>query len=312
MRMLTAHRLRTYEYLDADDVVIQRINQGSVNPMPSQPDPQRVVTGRVRLSFVHLLQPYARNGQEPKYSVTILIPKSDFATKQRVDTAVQAAIQEGIEKRWNGVRPPQIATPIYDGDGVKPSDGLPFGPECKGHWVMTASCKADRKPDIVDAQLQPILNATEIYSGIYAHVSFRMFAYFTNGKKGIGCGLGNVQKVGDGEPLSGGRSAEEDFASLAQPAPAPYPGQLSPTQAPYGQPRQGYGQPQPPLSGYPSPTQAPYGQPQPPQSGYPSPAQAPYGQPAYPQQQPAYPQQQPRAERDPITGLPIGSPVMGI
>ncbi|MCF8566878.1 DUF2815 family protein [Alicyclobacillus tolerans] len=268
-------------------------------------DPQRVVTGKVRLSFVHLTSPYARNGQEPKYSATLLIPKSDVATKQRMDAAVNAAIQEGVEKRWNGVRPPQISIPIYDGDGVKPSDGLPFGPECKGHWVLTASSKADRKPEIVDLQLNPILNATDVYSGMYAHVSIRFFAYFSSGKKGIGCGLGNVQKVADGEPLAGGKSAADDFASLAATEPAPYGAQPA-----YGQPQPGYGQP---------PQQPSYGVPQ---SGYGQAPQPPYAQPGYaPQPQPGYGQvpqqgypQQPQqpVQFDPITGKPLNGPVMGI
>ncbi|WDL96905.1 DUF2815 family protein [Alicyclobacillus sp. ALC3] len=275
-------------------------------------DPKRVVTGRARLSFVHLFTPFTRQGQEPKYSVTLLIPKSDVATKQRIDAAIQAAIQEGVEKRWNGVRPPQIAFPIYDGDGVKPSDGLPFGPECKGHWVMTASCKADRKPEIVDASLNPIIDQTQVYSGMYAHVSIRFFAYTASGKKGIGCGLGNVQKVADGEPLGGGsRSAEEDFASLAGTAPAPYPNQggygapQAPQQPAYGQPQPGYGVPQ-------APQQPAYGQPQPGYGVPQAPQQPAYGQSQYgaPPAQPGYPQQAPQI--DPITGQPLTGGIYGI
>lgn len=264
----------------------------------SNQDLQRVITGKVRLSFVHLFTPYAKQqGQEAKYSVTLLIPKSDFATKQRVDAAINAAIQEGVSKSWNGVRPPQIHFPIHDGDGVKPSDGMPFGEECKGHWVITASSKADRRPDVVDANLNPIISQSEIYSGCYGRVSVRFFPYNASGKKGIGCGLGNVQKLEDGEPLSGGRSAAADFGSLAETAPQ-VPGYQQP---PYGQPA--YGQPQ-------TPTYAP-------QPGYAQPPQQPsYQQPAYGQPtQPGYaPQGQPQqpAQFDPITGAPITGGIMGI
>lgn len=177
-------------------------------------NPQHVVTGRVRLSYVHLFTPYVNpNGNgEPKYSTTILLPKSDVATKQRIDAAIQAAIQAGITTKWNGVRPPQVAIPVHDGDGVRPSDGMPFGDECKGHWVFTASSK--QPPQIVDLQLNPIINQTEIYSGIYARVSVQFFPYAVSGKKGIGCGLGNVQKLEDGEPLGGRTTAEDDFKDL--------------------------------------------------------------------------------------------------
>lgn len=183
----------------------------------------RVVTGDVRLSFVHLFTPRAhQNGGEPKYSVTILVPKSDTATKQRIDQAIEAAIGEGIQKRWGGIRPPIIAIPVYDGDGTRPSDGMPFGDECKGHWVFTASNKYP--PQVVDQQLNPIINQSEVYSGMYARVSVNFFPYAVSGKKGIGCGLGNVQKVADGEPLSGHIAAKDDFAPI------------DPNYQPYGQP----------------------------------------------------------------------------
>ncbi|MBL4935080.1 DUF2815 family protein [Clostridium sp. YIM B02515] len=173
---------------------------------------QDVVTGKVRLSFVHLFTPYAREqGGEPKYSTTILLPKTDIITKQRIDAAISAAIQEGVASKWNGVRPPVLAIPVYDGDGVRPSDGIPFGEECKRHWVFTASSK--QAPEIVDLTMQRIFNQAEIYSGIYARVSVRFFPYASNGKKGIGCGLGPVQKIEDGEPLGGRVSAATAFGN---------------------------------------------------------------------------------------------------
>ena len=153
--------------------------------------------------------------------MTLLIPKTDVATKADIDAAIQAATAAGVGKSWGGVRPPVLATPIHDGDGVRQS-GEPFGDECRGHWVMTASSK--QKPQVVDSTLSEIINQSDIYSGMYARVTVRFFTYNSNGKKGVGCGLGNVMKVADGEPLSGHASAESDFAGLAQPAPA-YPQQ---------------------------------------------------------------------------------------
>lgn len=173
--------------------------------------PTQVITNEVRISYEHLLKPHANQpGAEPKYSVTLLIPKSDVATKQRIDAAIQAAIQDGINSKWNGTRPAQPAIPIYDGDGLRPN-GEPFGEECKGHWVMTASSK--QQPEVVDTNLNPIINPTEIYSGMYARVSINFFAYNAAGKKGIGCGLGPVQKTRDGEPLGGRITAAEAFGS---------------------------------------------------------------------------------------------------
>lgn len=170
-----------------------------------------VTTGKVRLSYVHLTKPYAHQpGQEAKFSTTILIPKSDTATKQALDAAIEAATQKGVADRWNGQRPPIVPNPLYDGDGTRPSDGMEYGDECKGHWVLTASAKADYPPEVVDQYLQPILDATEIYSGMYARVNINFFPYAFGGKKGIGAGLGPVQKLADGEPLGGSFTKASD------------------------------------------------------------------------------------------------------
>jgi hypothetical protein len=228
-----------------------------------------VTTGKVRLSYVHLLQPFAnRNSGEEKYSVTVLVPKTDVATRQRIDAAIEAATQAGL-KMW-GSRPPKVANPVYDGDGVRPSDGLPFGPECHGHWVFTASCKKDRPPRVVDANIQDIMDPREIYSGIYGRVGVDFFPYNQAGKKGVGCGLTNVQKLTDGEPLGNRTTAEEDFG-----------GQV----AAYAAPAQGYGYPQPEQQHYPQYAGTPPMQPQ-----YAAPVQG------Y-----SYPQRQ----VDPLTGLPV-------
>lgn len=178
-------------------------------------DMKRITTGKVRLSHVHVFKPHAAApGGEEKYSVVVLVPKTDIATMSRINAAIEAAKAEGISKAWNGVKPPKIATPVYDGDGVRPSDGLPYSEECKGHWVFTASTGTDYgAPEIVDRFRNPIIDQSEVYSGMYGRVSVRFSAYAYGGKKGIGAYLGNVQKLADGTPLGGGRtSAVDDFA----------------------------------------------------------------------------------------------------
>jgi len=182
-------------------------------------DALKVLTGECRLSYVHLSEPYSHNqGQEPKYSVTLLIPKTDAATKADIDQSMQAAIAEGVVKVWNGQRPAMPKIPIYDGDGARPS-GEPFGPECKGHWVMTASSK--NKPQVVHiSNIRNELAPHDIYSGMYGRVTIRFFAYSNSGNRGVGCGLGNVLKTREGEPLAAGRAdASDDFAGLEQMAP---------------------------------------------------------------------------------------------
>lgn len=194
-----------------------------------------VTTGEVRLSYVNLFQPRAQHeGAEPKYSVTILLPKSDAATYQRIQAAIQAAYERGVTEKWNGARPPLKHT-IHDGDGVRPN-GEPFGPECKGHWVFTATSK--QKPEVVDANLNPIIDQSKVYSGVYGRVNINFFAYNQSGNRGVSAGLGPVQILRDGEPLGGRVTAADVFGA----APVPQTAQVP--QQGHGVPQQTYGVPQ--------------------------------------------------------------------
>ena len=170
----------------------------------------QMTTGECRFSFVHLAEPYSNNGSEPKYSLTVLMPKGDTMSKARFDAAQQSAIQDGVAKKWNGVKPPVLALSIHDGDGVRPN-GEPFGPECRGHWVFTASSK--NPVPMVDENTNPIIQKTDIYSGCYGRVCISLFPYNSAGKRGIGIGLEAVQKLRDGDPLSGRVSVSDAFGS---------------------------------------------------------------------------------------------------
>lgn len=184
--------------------------------------PTKVLTNEVRLSYANLITPRAQQqGQKERYSVTLLIPKTDVATKADIDASILAAYNDGVSKKWNGAHP----TPkniIHDGDGLRPS-GVPFGDECKGCWVITAS--SYNKPQVVGIDnINCELAPQDIYSGMYARVTLNFFPFDTAGSKGVGCGLGNVLKTRDGEPLGGGASAASDFegvaATVAPPTPA--------------------------------------------------------------------------------------------
>ena len=173
-----------------------------------------LVTGKVRFSYVCVFEPRAVNGGEEKYSITLLIPKTDTSTYQRIIAEINKTLQENVADTFKGVLPANPNLPIYDGDWLRPG-GEPFGPECKGCWVMSA--KSNSAPEVVDANCQPILSKNEFYSGCYGRASIRFYAYNQNGNKGIGCGLGNVQKLEDGQPLDGRTTAAEDFGTPYQP-----------------------------------------------------------------------------------------------
>ncbi len=165
----------------------------------------------VRFSYCNLFQPSARPGQDPKYSVTVLVPKTNAAAKQAIDAAINDAINAGVARAWNGVRPPQPSICVHDGDGVRPSDGAAYGPECKGCWVFTASSK--NQPFVVDRMVAPIIDPTKVYSGVWGNISVSFYPYNYSGKKGIGGGLNGVQVVRDGEPLASRVTAETAFTA---------------------------------------------------------------------------------------------------
>lgn len=190
-----------------------------------------ITISNVRLSYCNLFQPRPPMGDPngtPKYSCTVLVPKTNVQAKALIDEAIQKAIEAGVSSKWNGVRPPMPAIPVHDGDGVRPSDGSPFGEECKGMWVFTAS--SNQQPFVVDGQVQPIINPTEVYSGIWANININFFPYNAAGKKGVGCGLNGVQKLRDDQPLGAGKiTAQEAFCVVSQPAPQPQAPQYQPS-----------------------------------------------------------------------------------
>ena len=178
----------------------------------------RVVTGKVRFSFVNVFEAKAfGEGKEPKYSVMLLIPKSDIGTVNRIKAAIDAAAQKGLSTKFGGRLPAILKTTFKDADKDMDQDGMIFADKwdyTAGHYIINVSTK--NQPQVVDANLNPIINPTEVYSGCYGRASINFFAYNNNGNKGISAGLNNLQKLEDGEPLGSMTTAEQDFADSIQ------------------------------------------------------------------------------------------------
>ena len=174
-------------------------------------NPTKVITGvNTRWSYVNAWEPKSINGGAPKYSVSLIIPKSDTKTIQKIQAAIQAAYEEGQGKlKGNGKSVPALSvlkTPLRDGDAERPDDEA----YADSYFVNANSGTA---PGIVDADRQPIIDRSEVYSGVYGRASINFYAFNSNGNKGIACGLNNLQKIRDGEPLGGKSRAEDDFAT---------------------------------------------------------------------------------------------------
>ena len=161
-----------------------------------------------RISFANIWQPKSINGSEEKYSVSCLIPKGDKATLMKIHKAVEAAREDGKARKWNGKIPPNLKLPLRDGDIERPDDE-----NYAGHMFLNATSK--EAPQIVDRRVQPIMDAMECGSGDYCNVSVNFYPFNANGNRGVAAGLGNIQKVKDGERLSGRTNAASDFEELA-------------------------------------------------------------------------------------------------
>lgn len=173
-------------------------------------NPTKVITGvNTRWSYANVWEAKSINGGAPKYSVSLIIPKSDTKTIEKIKATIQAAYEEGESKlKGNGKTVPALSvlkTPLRDGDLERPDDEA----YANSYFVNANSGTA---PGIVDADRQPIIDHSEVYSGVYGRASINFYAFNSNGNKGIACGLNNLQKMRDGEPLGGKSRAEDDFA----------------------------------------------------------------------------------------------------
>ena len=171
-------------------------------------NPTKVVTGVCTFSYLNCWEPKAIQGSAPKYSVSLIIPKSDTRTVAKINAAIRAAYEEGQSKlKGNGRTVPALSmlkSPLRDGDLERPDDEA-----YKGCWFINAN--SSTAPGVVDADRQPIMERSEMYSGVKGRASINLYAYNVNGNRGIACGLNNLQKISDGTPLGGRARAEDDF-----------------------------------------------------------------------------------------------------
>jgi hypothetical protein len=166
----------------------------------------KVVTGKVRLSYVSLFE----TNDKGKYSTAILIPKSDTATLNKIKAACEAVKADPKSaQKWGGKWLASFKYPLRDGDTDR---DVEKNPEYKGCYFV--NCNSGQKPGVVDAALDPIMDKEQVYSGCYGRVSINFYPFNTDGNKGIAAGLNNVQKMADGDPLSGRSRAEDDFTAV--------------------------------------------------------------------------------------------------
>ena len=160
-----------------------------------------------RISFANIWEPKSINGSEEKYSVSCLIPKTDKDALTKIHKAIEAAKEDAKGKKWGGKIPANLKFPMHDGDIDRPDDE-----NYQGMMYFNASSKD--APQIVDRKVQPILDPMDCGSGDYCNVSVNFYGFAASGNKGIAAGLGNIQKVRNGERLAGRATAASDFTEI--------------------------------------------------------------------------------------------------
>ena len=165
----------------------------------------KTVTPIGTLSFPALFTPEENPhnpSAPPKYSTMIVFaPGTDL-------TAIEDLIEAAIVDKWGDKRPKNLRSPLRDGSEKEHLGGA----FVEGAKFLTAKSKF--VPGIVDANLQAVIDPSEIYPGVEARIQISAFAYSTNGNNGVSLSLSNVQKVRDGERIGGSHGAESAFDAL--------------------------------------------------------------------------------------------------
>lgn len=172
--------------------------------MNTNTNPTKVIVP-CRFSYLHCWEPDSVNGGEPKYSVSAIIPKSDAKTINAIKAAIEQAKKDSLSK-WGGKVPGNLHLPLRDGDIDRPDDEA-----YAGCYFFNANSR--QAPQVVDAKVQKIIDQSEVYSGCYGKISVTFYGYNSNGNRGIAAGLGNIQKLKDGESLGGRSNAEDEFTT---------------------------------------------------------------------------------------------------
>lgn len=165
----------------------------------------KVITNKVRFSYAHVFTPTAvGESEDKKFSISLIIPKSDKETVKLIKEAIKNATEAGKTAKWNGKIPANLKTPLRDGDEERPDDEA-----YANAYFINAS--AITRPGVVGRNLEPITDEEEFYSGCYGRASVTFYAFNASGNKGIAAGLNHVQKTSEGEPLGGRVAVDVDF-----------------------------------------------------------------------------------------------------
>jgi hypothetical protein len=194
----------------------------------------KVITSEATLSFPNLIVPRAgqKPGSKAKYSASVVFYPEQLATPAGKATiaAINAAVLAVATAKFGAtgaemIKKGKLNTPLRDDAEAKdyPEGSLFLNarseqkPACVFAYADSESVAAGKpKPKkMTDEEIKK-----EMYAGAKVRVSFTAFYYDVEGNKGIGVGLNNLQKVGEGTRIDGRKAAEDEFDVDLSAAPA--------------------------------------------------------------------------------------------
>lgn len=194
-----------------DDWLRRVVEANPITVLPSG----YIRTCPVRLAFPALFQPFKSKkgddpGKKPSYGAALLFPPG-----------AEAGIRDVFYAAW--LKEAQRAFPKNFG-----TDGQPFGL----HWPFHPAAEKQNqngytpglyyldsssqfKPPVVDTAMNPIVDESRVYPGVWAFVSLNVYTY-NNKKTGVGFGIQSVMLIADDTKLyTAGGDPNKDFAGVS-------------------------------------------------------------------------------------------------
>lgn len=131
-----------------------------------------------------------------KYTLRALFKKGEKLSE------IKQAIKQVAEEAFRTTK--GVALPIHDQGEKDGYDGYEDG-------ALFMNLSSNMRPGLVDPAAQRIMDDEDFYPGCWAHAKIRFYSYEYQGKKGVGVGVDNIQKLRDDEAFSGREKPEDAF-----------------------------------------------------------------------------------------------------
>lgn len=179
---------------------------------------KRLITPVFRVSYPNVFEAKEDLSGRMCYSIQMQFPRTDIKLLEPLLAMAWASYCEKFPKK-TGKHPDKITFKEFrelspytfvDGDVKFNESG-----NDSYQGMILVNAKSNSRPGLVGPDLQPIISVEDFYAGCFARASVSCFAYDKGANKGVAFNLNNVQKMKEGNKLSGSFiAAENEFSSL--------------------------------------------------------------------------------------------------